>query len=538
MTRFATRLMALLLCAATALAPASQPLAQVRMPALGDDGDEGLPVAAERRYGEQIMREVRRDPAYLDDPVLLEYVQSLWERLVAAAERRGDIGPDLRTQFPWELFLVRDRSVNAFALPGGYVGVHLGLVALTTSSDELASVLAHELSHVSQRHIARSVASASRQGALSLAAMLLGVIAASRANSADLAQAAIAGSQAAAIQGQLNFSREMEREADRIGLAVLREAGFAPTGMARMFEKLDQASRLNDSGQYPYLRTHPLTTERVSEARTRSGFGAEPDSTGPEVHAMMQSRARVLMDDGVDGLRRSALTPANSPVWRERLAALYGAALAQSRLQEHAAARRDAQALHDAVRAMPGASAGAARAATLLRAEIELAAGDGARALAQLAPAQGGLGLPRPERLLRAQATLQGAAPAPGAGVAQGVAREALQESAATLQTWLAQHRGDAAAWQLLARHQDSLGARLGAARAWAETRAALGDLGAAIDLLRAARRSQAPATAADFIDASVIDARLRELEAQRREIAREMRGRRSGPGGPGDDGG
>jgi predicted Zn-dependent protease len=118
-TRFATRLMALLLCAATALAPASQPLAQVRMPALGDDGDEGLPVAAERRYGEQIMREVRRDPAYLDDPVLLEYVQSLWERLVAAAERRGDIGPDLRTQFPWELFLVRDRSVNAFALPGG-----------------------------------------------------------------------------------------------------------------------------------------------------------------------------------------------------------------------------------------------------------------------------------------------------------------------------------------------------------------------------------------------------------------------------------
>jgi hypothetical protein len=85
-TRFATRLMALLLCAATALAPASQPLAQVRMPALGDDGDEGLPVAAERRYGEQIMREVRRDPAYLDDPVLLEYVQSLWERLVAAAD--------------------------------------------------------------------------------------------------------------------------------------------------------------------------------------------------------------------------------------------------------------------------------------------------------------------------------------------------------------------------------------------------------------------------------------------------------------------
>ena len=542
MTRLTSRLMALLLCVATALAPVSQPLAQVRMPALGDDGDEGLTVAAERRYGEQIMREVRRDAAYLDDPVLLEYVQGLWQRLVAAAERRGDIGAELRAQFPWELFLVRDRSVNAFALPGGYVGVHLGLVALTGSSDELASVLAHELSHVSQRHIARSVASASRQGALSLAATLLGLIVASRANSTDLAQAAIAGGQAAAVQGQLNFSRDMEREADRIGLAVLREAGFTPSGMARMFEKLEQASRLNDAGQYPYLRTHPLTIERVAETRSRVGYGAEPEAAGPELHAMMQSRARVLMDDGADGLRRAAQSPANSPAWRERLAALYGAALANARLQEHAAARRGAQALQQALREWPEASAAAVRAAALLRAEVELAAGEGEQALAalsplsRLAPASGAAGAPRPERLLRAQATLQLAAGAAGAAREPGAAREALRESAGSLQTWLAQHRADAAAWQLLARHQDLLGARLGAARAWAETRAALGDLGAAVDLLRAARRGQAPATAADFIDASVIDARLRELEAQRREIAREMRGRRAG--GPPEEGG
>lgn len=542
MPRFASRLMALLLCAATALAPVSQTVAQVRMPALGDDGDEGLSVAAERRYGEQIMREVRRDPAYLDDPVLLEYVQSLWERLVASAERRGDIGPELRTQLPWELFLVRDRSVNAFALPGGYVGVHLGLVGLTSSADELASVLAHELAHVSQRHIARSVASASRQGALSLAAMLLGVIAASRANSPDLAQAAIVGGQAAAMQGQLNFSRDMEREADRIGLSVLREAGFAPTGMARMFEKLEQASRLNDAGQYPYLRTHPLTTERVAEARSRVGYGSEPEASGPELHAMMQARARVLMDDGVDGWRRAAQTPANSPVWRERLAVLYAASLAHSRLQDHLAARSGAQALQDAVREMPGPAPGAARAAALLRVEIELAAGEGARALAQLPAARAGQGLARPERLLRARATLRAiperAAGADTAAAAEPAARAALQESAGTLQTWLAQHRSDAAAWELLARHQDLLGARLGAARAWAETRAALGDLGAAIDLLRAARRSQSPATAADFIDASVIDARLRELEAQRREIARELRGRGGSAGGPAEPGG
>ena len=182
------------------------------------------------------MREVRRDPAYLDDPVLQEYLLSIWQPLVAAARQQGDITPDIEANFAWEAFLVRDRSVNAFALPGGFVGVHLALIALTGAADELASVLAHELTHVTQRHIARSVTASSRQSLLALAGMIVGLIAASRANSPDAAQAAIMGSQAAAIQGQLNFSRDMEREADRIGMSVLGQAGFAPSGMARMFE--------------------------------------------------------------------------------------------------------------------------------------------------------------------------------------------------------------------------------------------------------------------------------------------------------------
>ncbi|MFY8104232.1 MAG: M48 family metalloprotease, partial [Ramlibacter sp.] len=198
--------------------------AQVRLPALGDSASEDLPVGAERRLGEQIMREIKRDPAYLDDPVLLDYVRSLWGPLLQAARSRGDIGPDIEQAFAWNLFLVQDRSVNAFALPGGHVGVHLGLIAVTATRDELAAVLAHELSHVSQRHIARSMGSASRQGALGVAAMLLGVLIAARSSNPDAAQAAIAGGQAAMIQGQLNFSRDMEREADRIGYGVFRDA--------------------------------------------------------------------------------------------------------------------------------------------------------------------------------------------------------------------------------------------------------------------------------------------------------------------------
>ncbi|MEO7246186.1 MAG: M48 family metalloprotease, partial [Rubrivivax sp.] len=187
------------------------------LPSLGDSASDDFSVGEEKRVGEQIMREVVRDPQYLDDPVLLAYVQSLWQPLVTSARQLGQIGADTSTAFSWDVFLVRDGSVNAFALPGGHVGVHLGLIAMTTSADELASVLAHELSHVSQRHIARSIGSAKRIGMVGLAAMLLGVLVASRAGSADAAQAAVVGGQAALAQGQLNFSRDMEREADRIG---------------------------------------------------------------------------------------------------------------------------------------------------------------------------------------------------------------------------------------------------------------------------------------------------------------------------------
>ena len=125
--------------------PATAPLAQVRLPALGDSVSEEFDILAERRLGERIMRDIRRDPAYLDDPVLLEYLHGLFNPLLSAARSRGEIGQDLDSTYSFETFLVGERPVNAFALPGGYIGVYLGLIALTGSSDELASVLAHEL---------------------------------------------------------------------------------------------------------------------------------------------------------------------------------------------------------------------------------------------------------------------------------------------------------------------------------------------------------------------------------------------------------
>ena len=143
--------------------------AQVRLPSLGESVSEDVGVGAEKKLGDEIMRQVRRDADYIDDPLLLDYVQSIWTRLVAAARERGDIGADTDNVFAWEAFLVRDRSFNAFALPGGFVGVHLGLIAAAGTRDELASVLGHELSHVTQRHIARSISSSSRQSLVGMA---------------------------------------------------------------------------------------------------------------------------------------------------------------------------------------------------------------------------------------------------------------------------------------------------------------------------------------------------------------------------------
>jgi len=257
--------------------------AQVNLPALGDAVSQDLDVATERRIGDQVMRQIRPDPDFLDDPLLLEYVQTTWAPLVQAALQMGNIGDETQDRFAWEIFLVRDRSINAFALPGGFVGVHLGLIAMTGSRDELASVLAHELSHITQRHIARRIAGDSRNSMLALAGLVAGLIVASRSGSADVANAAIVGSQAAAAQASLSFSRDMEREADRVGFAVLSQAGFAPSGMFSMFERMEQANHLMDSGAYPYLRSHPLTTERIGDARTRMGTDpyTRPEGANP-----------------------------------------------------------------------------------------------------------------------------------------------------------------------------------------------------------------------------------------------------------------
>jgi len=520
------RLLASLLALLMALPTSFAAHAQVRLPALGESASDDLSVGDERRIGDSVMREARRDPQYLDDPVLLEYLQSLWQPLLQAARTQGEIHTEIDQAFAFEAFLVKDRSVNAFAMPGGYVGVHLGLIALTSTPDQLASVLAHELTHVTQRHIARSIAPQRNASMLALAAMILGILAASRANNIDAANAAIATGQAAAIQGQLNYSRDAEREADRVGFSLLAGAGFAPAGMAAMFDKMDVATRLNDSGGFPYLRSHPLTVDRQAESRNRTLLAGGQPSRPTMLHALMQARSRVLMDDSTQGLLR--LTGGtSSPALADRVGAAYAGALAAALLRDLARAQQLASEAQRLAAGATPAEPAAERVLTLLQAQLALARAEPAAALQWLTGLEGASG-GRPALLLRAQALLD-------LDRTAGAARPhaaALRQSAETLQTWVADHPKDALAWELLAGSASAVGLTLRGQRAGAEARAVLGDLQGAIDRLRVAQAGSRSATGQDFIEASVIDARLRQLMAQRRQLQIEAREARGGGGG------
>jgi beta-barrel assembly-enhancing protease len=511
--------------AALVSAPVSTTMAQVArdsgrvasasaLPSLGDE--LGMSIADERRLGDRIARDIYRDPDYVDDPVLTDYLQSIWAPLLSAARARGDVAPELSERFAWELMIARDKRVNAFALPGGYLGVNLGLLAVTERPEELASVLAHELSHVSQRHIARIVSKQERMAPWMMGAMILAALAASK--SPEVASAAIAGGQAVAAQSQLNFSRDMEREADRVGFGVLSAAGFEPHGFVDMFDKLQQAARLNDDGSFPYLRSHPLNSERIADMRARLPL-ATPPVTGPprqavpevnndapavELHALMAARARVLSESSPDRQRAWLQT---GQVAGARPGALYAAALSALRLGQREQALSLAQRLRTLV---------SPRAQTVVNAlllEVLLSPARPGRVVegeqAQLASLrdQAFNSGSRAGLLLGAQAALvSGAAPA----------------AASNLMEWVVQHPKDAQAWQTLARVQQAQGQTLRAIRSEAESRVALLDYAGAVDRFRAAQALPAAQRAADPIELAIVDSRRRDVEALLREAAKE----------------
>ncbi len=251
------------------------------------------------------MREIRVDPDYIDDPLLLEYLHTVWQPLVAASRSLGNITADIDQRFAWEPFLVRDPSVNAFALPGGFVGVHLGLIAITADARR-ARLGARP------RDVARLAAPHRAQHHRRLEAL------AGRPGGARPRPA-----RRVAQQQPRRDQRRRRRHAggDDPGPAQLLARGRArgrprrlpghdrrpasrPAAWRRCSRRWTSRSRLNDFGGFPYLRTHPLTVERIGEARARAGIGAAAPRVSVLEHTVAQARARVLMDTRVDALRR------------------------------------------------------------------------------------------------------------------------------------------------------------------------------------------------------------------------------------------
>ena len=255
------------------------------LPDLGESSQNALSPQMERRIGETIMYDIRRDRSMVDDTELTDYLNNLGYRLVASsAENRQD----------FEFFVLRDSTLNAFALPGGFIGVHTGLVLAAQSESELAAVLGHEIAHVTQRHLARIIAKQEQSAVTSLAALAVAILAA-RSNP-QVANAAIATAQATSIQTQLDFTREHEREADRIGLQTLTQAGFDPRGAASFFERLQKFNRLYENNAPEYLRTHPITSDRIADLQNR--LENKPYRQVPDSLEFQLVRAKLRADEG------------------------------------------------------------------------------------------------------------------------------------------------------------------------------------------------------------------------------------------------
>lgn len=297
----------------------AQQSVQDQLPEMGTAAQSTLSLEDEYRIGRMVMRGLRDSGRMLEDPEVGEYLQSLGLRLSSMAH-------DGNRDFSF--FLIRDPSINAFALPGGFVGIHTGLLLETKSESELAAVLAHEVAHVTQRHIARGIEAQGRANLVSTAATLAAIlIGAMAGGSSNATMGAVTAAQNLAVQSQINFTREHEYEADRVGIGILASAGYDPNAMYGFFETMGRRTQLGPDQVPELLRTHPVTTSRIAEAKGRALQYPVPEIQDRPSYALIKERTRVLSTPaGRDPREYYASITANEP--DASMAEVYGKALA------------------------------------------------------------------------------------------------------------------------------------------------------------------------------------------------------------------
>jgi predicted Zn-dependent protease len=298
------------------------------LPDFGTPADAALSKSREEQLGRSVMLQLRNAGVVVEDPQLNEYISTIGSQIASHANDGN---------FRFTFFIVRDPQINAFALPGGFIGVNMGLLLATDNESELAGVLAHEISHVTQRHIARAAYDNQRTSIVSMAAMLAAVLlGAAGGADGEALTGIVSASQAMAMQRQINFTRAHEHEADRVGMDLLASAGFDPSGMSTFFEELGR--RYGSSSQLvpALLQTHPVTTERVAEARDRARQLPEVEHADTPWYALAKARLRVLNARSAEAAMAMFKNTIDSSAPADR----YGLALSSTRIGLHDNAER------------------------------------------------------------------------------------------------------------------------------------------------------------------------------------------------------
>lgn len=488
LTRLPHGLGALLLAPLLVLLP-QVPARALELPDMGASASTLMSPSEEQRLGQAFMRGIRRSLPVIEDPLLTEYIENLGRRLAGGNQRDGR-----RLQF----FLIDQPVINAFAGPAGHVGVFAGLVLATENESELAAVVAHEIAHVTQDHLLRALENA-RNMSIPAAALMLAAIALGAAASSDAALAAATGLQAGILQQQINFTRDNEQEADRVGIEILASAHFDPRAMPAFFERLAKTSRLYENSAPEFLRTHPVTTHRISEAISRAeghAYRQRPDDPSYyQTRAALRARSFNSPREAVNHFAKTL----KEARYRDEDAERYGYALALLRDRQYpAAAAQATRLLSKSPTSIPY---------LLLQARIHKGAGQTRQALATVGTALELFPGNYPLSQFHAELLLEQRRPAE----AEKILAQALERRPDEPNLYELRSRAAAAA------------GRKGDAHLYlAETHYLSGQLEQAVQQLQTALRSEK----LDFYDASRIQAKLR---AYKEELAEEKKASRKG---------
>jgi predicted Zn-dependent protease len=480
------------------------------LPDMGDPGGDSLSRMDEKKYGEMIMRQIRPDPDYSNDLPIYDFLNQMERRLLQAAKRLqlGGANEQGGGAYNFEVFAVKDSSINAFALPGGFIGFHTGLLVSAESDSEVASVMGHETGHVLQRHLARQMDKQTTNTMIALAGILLGALAASRNPGA--ASGLMQGGQALAVNNQLSYSRDAEREADRIGFQILAASGYDVNGAPGFFQRLQKATGIMDSGVPSYVRTHPLTTDRIADMQDRARNIANRNVPTAVEFYFIKARARMEQSGSSSqmyDLKNTFEGLSKQSVPGKQMEGFYGLALVAQKQGKFD------QAVSYLQQARNLANSASAPGSPIQRQSLSLDI-----TASELALARG----KSEEALQIAQATLKAYPQSYAAGAAMMNAYLKLGRTNDAI-TWLkARTRlqpNEVVWWTMLSNAYDQAKNVPMRHYALGEKYALEGAWPSAIEQLKIARSSGG----ADFYQASSIDARLREMQKQYQEELKEQ---------------